>query len=202
MEAADDPDLELVRALQRGEERALGELMQRHEGGIFRFLYRGLSNAADAADLTQETFVRAYFKISQFRPGARFSVWLYRIALNLLRDRARSRTARAAARTVPLREAMGGPTGTTGRREHAPSEPPAATSDPARALEEAEERQAVEEAIRGLPTDLKAAFVLTVLEGRSQRDAGEILGTTPKAVETRVYRARKLLATRLRAIWP
>ena len=76
MAAADDPDLELVRALQAGEESALGELMGRHEEAIFRFFYRYLTNATDAADLTQETFVRVFFRIQQFQPAAKFSVWL------------------------------------------------------------------------------------------------------------------------------
>ena len=190
MAAVDDPDLELVRALQAGQENALGELMQRHEGGIFRFCYRSVLNAEDAADLTQETFVRAFFKIGQFRPGARFSVWLYRIAINLLRDHARSRAARVAKRTVPLAE--------EGRLDAAAT----ASPDPAGALADQEERQAVEAAIQELPTELKEAFILTVLEGHSQRESGEMLGASPKAVETRVYRARKLLAAKLRAIWP
>ena len=197
MAAVDDPDLDLVRALQAGRDEALGELMRRHEAGIYRFCYRSVPNAADAADLTQETFVRAYFKVHQFRPGAKFSVWLYRIALNLLRDRARSRAARTAARTVPLAEA-GGP----GAGQGQTPEPTTATEDPARALEDAEERRAVEAAIQELPSDLKEAFILAVLEGRSQQETGAILGATPKAVESRVYRARKLLATKLRAIWP
>ncbi len=197
MAAVDDPDLELVRALQAGQESALGELIQRHEGGIFRFCYRSVLDAEDAADFTQETFVRAYFKIGQFRPGAKFSVWLYRIALNLLRDHARSRAAGVAERTVTLVE-----NGARTDRHEGGTEATATTLDPAGTLVDKEERLAVEAAIQELPADLKEAFILTVLEGHSQRESGEMLGASPKAVETRVYRARKLLAAKLRAIWP
>lgn len=195
--AADDPDLELVRALQSGEEGALSELMRRHEEALFRFLYRYALNATDAADLAQETFVRAYFKIHQFKPGAKFSVWLYRIALNLARDHARSRTTRQARVSSEL------PVG--GRQVFQNSDSvlaDAVVPDPSRALENKEEMRALEAAINTLPADLKQAFILMALEGHSQRDCGEMLGASPKAVETRVYRARKLLAAKLRHLWP
>ena len=195
--AADDPDLEHVLALQSGDEGALSELMRRHEEALFRFLYRYVLNAADAADLAQETFVRAYFKIHQFQPGAKFSVWLYRIALNLARDHARSRTTRQAGLTFEL----------PGEGRQTPQKTDSVladtvTPDPSGALENKEEMRALEAAIDTLPADLKQAFILTALEGRSQKDCGEILGTSPKAVETRVYRARKLLAGKLRHLWP
>lgn len=194
--AADDPDLPLVRALQAGDESALGELMGRHEAALFRFLFRYLRNATDAADLTQETFVRAYFKIGQFRPGVKFSVWLYRIALNLFRDHARSPAARRGAMTNEL----------PGEGAHTargtPAELATDSRNPAAALEDKEQVRALENAIERLPPDLKQAFVLAVLEGFSQKECAEMLEVSPKAVETRVYRARKLLAAALRPVSP
>ena len=184
-------------ALQGGDEGALSELMRRHEAALFRFLYRYVLNAADAADLAQETFVRAYFKIHQFQPGAKFGVWLYRIALNLARDHARSRTTRQAK----LHSELPGE-GRQAPQKTAPILADTVTPDPSGALETKEEMRALEAAIDTLPADLKQAFILTALEGHSQKDCGEILGASPKAVETRVYRARKLLAGKLRHLWP
>lgn len=197
MASADDPDLELVLALQAGQDHALGELMRRHEEALFRFLYRSVLNAADAADLAQETFVRVYFKIHQFRPGAKFSVWLYRIALNLCRDHARSRSARRAEQTLTVLDEE-----KWGLVEGLSKWTDAAITSPSGALESKEEIRALEAAIDTLPLDLKQAFILVALEGYSQKDCAEIQGTSPKAIETRVYRARKLLAAKLRPRLP
>src|SRR5258707_12704021 len=98
--ALEDPDLALVRALQAGEDRALETLMDRHQEGVFRFVFRHISNEADAIELTQDAFVRAYFNIGKFRPTAKFVTWLYHIALNLCRDHSRSQLNRVSAQTI------------------------------------------------------------------------------------------------------
>lgn len=177
---ADDPDLALVRALQAGEDSALDALMSRHREPLFRFLFRFTRNETVARDLAQEAFVRAYFKIGDFRPGARFATWLFQIGLNLSRDHARSRQARRALCHDPLPEAGG-------------AELADPAMDPGARAVLAERLALVRQAIAGLPHGLKAAFLLTVFEERSQQDAAEILGVSVKAVETRVYRARQRL---------
>ena len=70
--APEDPDLALVRALQAGEDQALETLMERHQEGVFRFVFRFIANEAEAIELTEEAFVRAYFNIGKFRPTAKF----------------------------------------------------------------------------------------------------------------------------------
>lgn len=184
-----DPDWPLVRSLQGGDDGALDALMERHREGLFRFIYRYVENEATAADLVQETFVRAYFKIAQYRPQAKFVTWLYRLALNLCRDHARSAAARAAKRTEPL-PAEGQ---SEGKFDDA-----LRSTTPAQAAESSEEVARLHEAIQTLPHDLKTALILSALEQRPQQECAELLGTTPKAVETRVYRARKLLRAALR----
>ncbi|HEY8966315.1 MAG TPA: RNA polymerase sigma factor [Candidatus Methylacidiphilales bacterium] len=188
-----DPDLPLVAALQAGDERALDALMERHGEALFRFAHRYVGNAADAREVAQEAFVKAYFHIGTFRPGAFFSTWLYRIALNLCRDRARSRTFRDARRTDSISAPF--PADDGGRREDL--ELAASAPDPADALIRAERLEAVGEGIAALPPELKAPFVLAALEGLSHEEAGLRLGLTAKAVEAKVYRARKLLSKRL-----
>ena len=177
---ADDPDLALVRALQAGADSALNALMSRHGEPLFRFLFRSTRNETDARDLAQETFVRAYFKIGSFRPRARFATWLFQIGLNLSRDHARSKHGKRALRHDSLAAAGG-------------LELVEPAADPGTGAEMAEKLALVQQAIDGLPHGLKAAFLLTVIEERSQKNAAEILGVTVKAVETRVYRARQLL---------
>lgn len=177
---AQDPDLESVRALQAGDDAALGELMARHKEPLFRFLCRYTQNETVARDLAQEAFVRAYFKINSFAPQAKFATWLFQIGLNLVRDFARSKHAKRE----PLHAAW----------EVAANEPDTAKyGDPGEWVERAERLEQARAAIHRLPEELKTALILTVFEELSQQEAAELLDTTPKAIEARVYRARKAL---------
>lgn len=183
-----DPDLELVYALQQGDDSALSALMERHQEALFGFIHRRTLNYADAVELTQETFVRAYFNIGRFRPDARFAAWLYRIALNLCRDYSKSRRVRNSAVTDSLSAPV--------EKEEAPAqELRADVANPSEEADAREKLEALEEGITQLPEDLRTSFVLSVLEGRSQQECAELLETTPKTVEMRVYRARKLLGS-------
>lgn len=184
-----DPDLQLVRAVQAGDDSAFDELMLRHKAAIFAFICRYLRNEADAADLTQETFVRAYLRISSFKPKARFATWLFAIATNLCRDHVRSRAYRDAHRTLSL----------SPEAPDAPPEPSSGAPKPDEAAERDERLQMVEAAIDRLPHDLRTALILTAIEGLSHIEAAERLGVTAKAIETRVYRARQRLELLLAA---
>jgi RNA polymerase sigma-70 factor (ECF subfamily) len=183
----DDPDLDLVRALQAGQDQALAALMGRHREAIFRFAYRHLANEADAEEVAQETFVRAYFSIGRFRPTAKVSTWLCQIALNLCRDRKRGRAAQERAASVPM--------------ERVPEDKlQAGEASPMRPDQHLETRTwlaALEKAIAELPFKLRTPLILTALEGMSHQEAGRILGVSAKAVELRVYRARRLLSEKM-----
>ena len=181
---ADDPDLELVLALQNGDDLALNALMDRHREPLFRFLYRYARNETIARDMAQEAFVKAYFHIKEFRPGPRFSTWLYRIALNLCYDYARSKHGKRALLHEPI--PMPGEEGVTANLA-------GKGCGPAEGVVISEELANVQQAIAELPHDLKAALLLHVVEEHSQKEVAEMLGTTPKSIELRVYRARKLL---------
>lgn len=186
----DDPDLPLIQALQQGSDGALDDLMHRHREPLFRFIYRYVLNEEEARDLLQETFIRAYFKRDQFRPSAKFATWLYHIALNLCRDHARSHARRQERLTqsLVLRSDEG---------EERERDITAAGGNPAETAQTNEAMHILERAIQSLPHDLKAALILVALENRPQKECADLLGITVKAVETRVYRARKLLESRL-----
>jgi RNA polymerase sigma-70 factor (ECF subfamily) len=175
----DDPDLPLVRQLQSGDDGALDELMARHQERIHRFIWRYIPNERDALELAQETFVRAYFNIGKFSPRALFSTWLFTLALNLCRDHARSRAYRLARACSPF-----GPDLDLESGEPAPFE----------VLQQREKMRALSAAIDGLPPGLKAPFILCVLEGVAHKDCAARLGLSEKAVEMKIYRARKILA--------
>jgi RNA polymerase sigma factor (sigma-70 family) len=184
-----DPDLILVQALMLGKDHALNALMDRHREGLFCFVLRHVHNEADALELAMETFVRAYFNIDKFRPAAKFATWLYHIALNLCRDHVRSRAYQYSLQTVSF--------DAPAQQEGDPSLLLATKDRPDQKADRVEELIALEKAIGELPEDLKNAFILTALEDRPQAETAELLGISLKAVETRVYRARKLLLEKM-----
>jgi RNA polymerase sigma-70 factor (ECF subfamily) len=179
--AVSDADLSLVEALQNGDDAALDELMGRHKRPLYSFIYRYVLNAEDAEELTQEAFVRVYLNIRSFKPNAKFVTWLYTIAANLCRDHARSKSHKEAGQTRSIYEG------------EKPLELPSNQAAPDQTAVTHETLDDVRKAIDALPHDLKVPLILTALDGLSQIEAGERLGISPKAVEARVYRARRRL---------
>ncbi|MGA3006966.1 MAG: sigma-70 family RNA polymerase sigma factor [Opitutaceae bacterium] len=175
MPPTDSDDGDLMSRLQQGEDRALDLLMDRWQLPLRRFIYRWLQNEAEATDLAQETFVRVYRHRERFRSGAKFSTWLFAIALNLCRNHARNKKSRP---TVPLDDV-----------------PAVESADPAPdlGLLEREKIAAVRHAVNALPEPLKAATLLCEYEDLSLAEAAAAAGCSAKAIETRLYRARGLL---------
>lgn len=167
-----------IAALQDGEAAALDRLMERWQVRLRAFLYRHLQNEQDALDLAQETFVRIYRHRDRFTPGRRFSTWMFQIALNLARDHAR-RAGRRPMMTL------------------AEAPETADLQSPESNVETSEQAAAVREAIRRLPPHLREAIILSEYEQRSHAEIAEIVGATPKAVETRLHRARAILRPQL-----
>lgn len=178
--AGGDPDDEaLMQALQRGDERALNALMARWETGVKAFLLRLGVAAADADDVAQETFIRVFEKRASYRAGASFKPWILTIAGNLGRNRLRWRWRR---REESIDAADG---------EHAADAEPGAHDDIG---------PLVRAAVNALPDKLRSAVVCVELEDLSYNEAARVAGCTPKAIETRLYRARELLREHLKAL--
>lgn len=103
------PDEELARRAREGSLSAFGALMDRHGGRLRSYLLKRVRNGADAEELTQETFCRAWEKRASYRPGMRYSTWIFTIATRLATDRSRRRASEARWRT--LQGAPGEPAG-------------------------------------------------------------------------------------------
>jgi RNA polymerase sigma-70 factor (ECF subfamily) len=187
---ADVIDRADMERLATGHDAALNDLMDRHATPLFHFLCRMLGNEDDANDLAQETFVRVFRARASFRSGEKFSTWLYTIAANLARNhfrwRARHPQVSLEVESPETGQALGG---TIPARDPAPNEQTLA----------AERAGAVRAAVGRLPEDLREAIVLCEWEERSVAEAAVILETTPKAVESRLYRARQILRERLKS---
>lgn len=195
-EAADDRAL--MARLQEGDEGALAPLMVRWELPVKAVIARLVFNAAEAEELAQETFVRVWQQRQKFRPGAEFRPWLFAIAVNLARNRLRWWRRRP---TVSLDEWTATAADTVQTTHDAAAiERAREVGAGAAALERAERAVAVRDAIAALPTELREAFVLFEYEDMPQAEIASILGTTPKGVETRIYRAREKLRVALKSL--
>lgn len=184
----DQADREAMRRLVEGRDAALDELMDRHGAQLFHYLIRALQNQSDAADLAQETFARIYQNRDSFDPQQRFVAWMYAIAGNLVRDRYRWRSRHPQV-SLDAEAEQAGP----GLKENLPASSPA----PDQSLQAQERADAVSRAVAALPEELRQPLILAVYEELSQAEIGTILGCSAKAVETRIYRARKHLRAAL-----
>jgi RNA polymerase sigma-70 factor, ECF subfamily len=186
-DARDRADMERLAA---GQDAALNDLMERHATPVFHFLCHMVGNEDDANDLAQETFARVFRARASFRPGEKFSTWLFTIAANLARNhfrwRSRHPNVSLEAETGEAEQTLGS---TLPANDPAPDEQALA----------AERAEAVRAAVGKLPDDLREAIVLCEWEELSIAEAAVILDSTPKAVESRLYRARQILRERLKS---
>jgi RNA polymerase sigma-70 factor, ECF subfamily len=174
-----------------GDDLALNELMERWQKPLHSFILRYVGNYADSIELAQETFVRVYHHRSRFNFKSKFSTWLLTIATNLCKHHARWRKRHP---TISLDDTAGMDEMLDEYLSIAAEEIPSALAS------RSELGKLVKEEIEKLPHDLKTAILLFAYDNLSYAEIGLILGCTPKAVETRLYRVRKLLAKRLAAI--
>lgn len=178
-------DASLAVAAAAGDERAFTQLMRLHKASLYRFVRRYVGDAEEAYDLLQETFAAAWRALKTYDPARPVAVWLRAIALNKCRDWSRRRTVRRwLGRAEPIEQTV--------LRDPSP--------DPEAALAETEEARHLDRAIAALPAGLKEPLLLTAIEGLSQEQVGALLGLSAKAVEVRVYRARRKLLEQFPAL--
>jgi RNA polymerase sigma-70 factor (ECF subfamily) len=173
--------------LAAGYEAALNELMERHGERLFHYLIRCLKNEDEAADLSQETFVRVYQHRQKFDPRQKFTTWLYAIASNLVRDYFRRHGRHPHISLDAASDPASSPCETIAEQKPSPSEE----------IQAQERADSVRQAISELPEELRIPLILAEYEELSQAEIGEILGCSVKAVETRIYRARQILRVKL-----
>ncbi|MBE7539603.1 MAG: sigma-70 family RNA polymerase sigma factor [Opitutaceae bacterium] len=183
-------DESLMAALQQGNNHALAALMQRWEISVKSFLLRLGVPSADVEDVAQEAFVRLYQKRANYRPGSSFKPWLLTIAGNLGRNRLRWRIRRREDSMEELNDS------TPGGFEVA--DPAARTAS--QLIEEKNLARSVQAAVHALPAKLRQAVLCVEIEDLSHQEAAQVMGCSPKAVETRLYRARQLLRSRLQGL--
>ena len=166
-----------------GDQQAYRCLFEQYRQQAYRVAYRFLGSTADAADATQESFIKAFKSLERFERRSSLSTWLMRIVTNTCLDRLR---ARAADTTVPLSDEM-----TIVMPES--SQPMRADVRPGDAMEYEELRAALERALQKLSPEHRAVFALHTEQNLKYREIAEVLGISEGTVMSRLYHARKNL---------
>lgn len=170
-------DTSLIGQCLGGKPEAYGRLVEKYSGRIINLAYAMMSDRHEAEDVAQEAFVRAYKGLPRFERKAKFSSWLYQIALNLCKDhlKAKSRHAKSAGEEQ-LEGVDGNP------REEASAQ-----------IVQGELSEKMREAIQALPLLYRESFVLRHLQGLDYADIAKITEVPADTVRVRAYRAREML---------
>jgi RNA polymerase sigma-70 factor (ECF subfamily) len=175
-----DPDAQLMLRLQRGDEAALRQLLERNGRRVLNLAYRYLGDVAKAEDVVQETFLRIYKARDRYRPDAPFHAYMLRIATNLCLSQLRKK------RSVSLDQ----PHDAEGRPRELED---ADAAEPGTGLETRELHQRVRAAVQQLPERQRMAIVLNKFEGLDYQGVAEQLGLSVPATKSLLHRARMAL---------
>lgn len=183
-------DAAIMLRVAAGDEAGFNFLVQKHNRGMIRFLFRMVHNQAIAEELTQEVFLRVYRSRESYRAEAKFTTWLYRIATNLAVNHARDTRHERAAHTVYLDE-PDTETGTT---------PDVADDEPIveQKLLRDERMAAIKKHVMALPERQRMAVLMHKYEGMDYRQIGDVLKLSESATKSLLFRAYETLREKLK----
>jgi len=177
-------EAELVRRARERDEAAIRSIMQSNNRRLYRLARGILRNDSEAEDVVQETYVRAFTHLQDFRGDSSLATWLGRIAINEALGRLRRQRPNVEWTSLP-----------PGTLEAQIIQFPlsAASEDPEKSMAQREIQHVVEHAIDDLPEAFRIVFITRVIEGMNVEETAEILGLKPETVKTRLHRARTML---------
>ena len=181
-------DLALIASVLAGDRRAFEPLVRKHERRVFRVTLAVLGNIEDAEEAMQDTFVKAFRHLDQFRRESRFTTWLTRIAVN---EAIQKRQVRK--NWVPLDDSR------AVEEQFVPQRFESWRNDPEKSYGRQELRRIIENAIQTLPEIYREAFVLRDVEEMTAEEAAEVIGITVPAMKSRLLRARLMIRESLAA---
>lgn len=173
----------VIQAVLDGDINAYELLVKEYEKNVYNLALRMVGNSEDAADMSQEAFIKAYNSLTSFRGDSKFSVWLYRIVSNVCLDYLRSRGRR---QTVSL--SAGNDDGEDVEIDIADE-----TQSPERLLDRRLTRDAVRRGLAALPPEHRQILLLREIQGLSYDEIADALGIEAGTVKSRIFRARKKL---------
>ncbi len=189
---AADSDAQLVARTLAGDDRAFELLVLKYQRRIQRLIARMVRDVDLVEDIAQESFIRAYRALHQFRGDAQFYTWLYRIAVNTAK-----KTLLDLKHDPLLTEAALRPAGDDDETFQ-PGNEPIAEETPESLLAAREIAAAVQAALEALPEDLRQAVTLREIEGLSYEDIATVMACPIGTVRSRIFRAREAISARVR----
>jgi RNA polymerase sigma-70 factor (ECF subfamily) len=183
----DASDQELVRRVQRGDQAAFDLLVLRYQHRVLKLVSRFATDSAEAEDIAQEAFIKAYRALPSFRGDSAFYTWLYRIAINTAKNAVVSNQRRQVDFDLDLQDPE------QFDRQSRVKE----LDTPEGVLLSEEIRATVAKAIEQLPEDLRTAIVLRELEGLSYEEIAEVMECPLGTVRSRIFRAREAIDRKL-----
>ena len=188
----EESDLVLVKRVQRGDKTAFDLLVRKYQHKVVKLVLRYVRNPAEAEDIAQEAFIKAYRALPQFRGDSAFYTWMYRIAINTAKNSLASRDRSPIAYDLDL----------TDPEESHSVQTKLQDPDTPEGLALTEEiRGIVNSAIEGLPEELKTAIVLRELDGLSYEEIAAAMECPVGTVRSRIFRAREAIDKRLREVF-
>lgn len=188
--SAEDTDSKLVEQVQRGDRAAFNVLVLKYQHKVLKLVNRYVRDQAEAEDIAQEAFIKAYRALPSFRGDSAFYTWLYRIAINT----AKNSLVSGRRRLVDYDLDMQDPEDYRGQALLKDSDTPEAM------LLTDEIRQTVQEAMEQLPEDLREAIMLRELEGLSYEEIATAMDCPVGTVRSRIFRAREAIDKKLRPL--
>jgi RNA polymerase sigma-70 factor (ECF subfamily) len=181
-------DQALVRRVQAGEKRAFDLLVSKYQHRLTSVISRYIHDWSEAQDVAQESFIRAYRAIGNFRGDSQFYTWLYKIAVNTAKNWLVSQGRRPPTEDVDVADAVQYDAGSRLRD----------TDTPERELMRQEVEQTVARTVEALPDELRMAITLREVDGLSYEEIAEAMGCPIGTVRSRIFRAREAIDTQLR----
>lgn len=186
-----DVDAELVARVQRGDKQAFDLLVLKYQRKIMRLLSRMIRDPAEIEDVAQESFIKAYRALPQFRGDSAFYTWLYRIAINTARNWLAQNSRRPS--TPSSYESEEGET-------FDETDNLTDSSNPESEMASRQIAETVNKAMNDLPEELRNAIVMREIDGMSYEDIAQSMNCPIGTVRSRIFRAREAIATRLRPL--
>ena len=183
-------DQQLVERVQKGDKRAFDVLVGKYQHKIVSLISRYVSDHAEALDVAQEAFIKAYRAIGRFRGDSAFYTWMYRIAINTAKNHLVSQSRRPPLSDVDASDA----------EQFAVDTRLKDRGSPEHELLTEEIEQTIHDAIAALPEDLRVAITLREMEGMSYDDIATTMDCPIGTVRSRIFRAREAIDTRLRPL--
>ncbi|WP_188151753.1 RNA polymerase sigma factor RpoE [Teredinibacter waterburyi] len=185
--SASQTDEQLVARVQKGDKRAFDLLVLKYQHKIFAIISRFVRDHAEVQDVAQETFIKAYRALANFRGDSAFYTWIYRIAINTAKNHLVSRGRRPPSSDVEVEDA----------EFYSGSDSLKDFDTPENQMMRDQLEAVVDSAIRNLPEDLRTAVTLREMEGLSYEEIAEVMSCPVGTVRSRIFRAREAIEAQM-----